>query len=430
MNTTKPPPDIFGATGCACDGGAMPRASRRGLLRGAALAGTTAVFGSAVVTMDATHGSGMAATRPAPSVIVLLSLRGAADGLSLVVPHAEAAYYAGRPGIAVPAAGLLVKDATFGLHPALAPLLPLWDSGKLAAVHATGLPVANRSHFSAMEELEDADPGSAARVGWLNRLVGATSATSALEGLAVGPGLPASFLGSEPVMSFRSLDSATVAGNDQYDPNKTRMRSLRRLWEGSQSPVAGAFRTALESVVDLEPAKAQSDNVASFPNTDLGKALSSISRTLRADLGVSAVTVDSGNWDMHVGLGQPTTGWMFRNATDLASSIAAFFNDLGSVADKVTLVTLSEFGRRVQQNGTSGLDHGWGNVMFVAGAGVKGGRYYGRWPGLQNTLDADVQVTTDYRSVLAEVIASRTSASTATVFPGFARERVGVMVGQ
>ena len=133
---------------------------------------------------------------------------------------------------------------------------------------------------------------------------------------------------------------------------------------------------------------------------------------------------------MHVGLGQPASGWMFRNATDLAASIAAFFDDLGPVADKVTLVTLSEFGRRVQQNGTSGLDHGWGNVMFLAGAGVKGGRYYGRWPGLQNTLDADVQVTTDYRSVLAEVIAGRTTASTSKVFPGFTRERVGVMVGQ
>lgn len=432
MTTVSNLPDQHAPTSCGCDEGAMPRleASRRGLLRGAALAGASTVFGSAVVTMDAGSAAAMAATRPASSVIVLVSLRGAADGLSLVVPHAEKAYYAGRPGIAVPATSLLAKDATFGLHPALAPLLRLWTTGRLAAVHATGLPVANRSHFAAMEQLEDADPGSAARVGWLNRLIGSTSTTSALEGLAVGPGLPAAFLGPEPVMSFRALDSARVAGSDEHDPNRTRMRSLRTQWSGSRSPIAHGFRTALGSVVDLDPAKAQTDNVGSFPNTDLGKALSSVSRTLRAEIGVSAVTVDSGNWDMHVGLGQPTSGWMFRNATDLASSIAAFFADLGPVADKVTLVTLSEFGRRVQQNGTSGLDHGWGNVMFVAGAGVKGGQYYGRWPGLQNTLDADVQVTTDYRSVLAEVIAARTTASTATVFPGFQRERVGVMVGQ
>ncbi|MBZ5738507.1 DUF1501 domain-containing protein [Nocardioides mangrovi] len=390
--------------------------------------GATTMFGSAVVTMDGLTNPALAATtsrtKPATSVIVLISLRGAADGLSLVVPHAEAAYYAGRPGIAVPATSLLAADATFGLHPGLAPLLPLWTAGKLAAVHATGLPVANRSHFSAMEEIEDADPGSSARVGWLNRMIGAVGSSSNLKGLAVGSGMPSSFLGPEPVMSFRTLETANVAGDDA---SHERIRALRAVWTGSKSPVADAFRTALDSVVDLTPATEQPNHAAAYPTSDLGKALSAVARTLRADLGVSAVTVDSGNWDMHVGLGKPDAGWMLRNATDLASSIAAFFDDLGPVADKVTLVTLSEFGRRVQQNGTSGLDHGWGNVMFLAGAGVKGGKYYGTWPGLQNTLDADVQVTTDYRSVLAEVVAARTTASTATVFPGFSPETVGVM---
>jgi uncharacterized protein (DUF1501 family) len=121
---------------------------------------------------------------------------------------------------------------------------------------------------------------------------------------------------------------------------------------------------------------------------------------------------------------------MVRNATDLAGCIAAFFTDLGPAADRVTLVTISEFGRRVQENANQGLDHGWGNVMLVAGAGVRGGQHHGTWPGLENTLDADVKVTTDYRSVLAEIVAARTTASTAAVFPGFQRERVGVMVGQ
>ncbi|WP_244930175.1 DUF1501 domain-containing protein [Nocardioides sp. W7] len=147
-------------------------------------------------------------------------------------------------------------------------------------------------------------------------------------------------------------------------------------------------------------------------------------------MGVRAVTVDSGDWDMHVDVGTASSGWMVRNATDLASSLAAFFKDLGAVGDRVTVVTVSEFGRRVQENANQGLDHGWGNVMFVAGAGVKGGRYYGTWPGLQNTLDADLPVTTDYRSVLAEVVSSRMGVSTAQVFPGFQRERVGVMLGQ
>jgi uncharacterized protein (DUF1501 family) len=414
------------AAPCGCPDAGPLTASRRGILRGAALAGATMAFGSTVVTLGSSLGAAAAATS-ARSVVVLLSLRGAADGLSLVVPHQEAAYYAARPTIAVPQSSLLAADATFGLHPALAPLLPLWSSGRLAAIHATGLPVANRSHFSAMEEIEDADPGSSARVGWLNRLVGAATSDSSLEALAVGNGLPASLLGPEPAMSFRTLETATIGGDDKYDPDKTRMRSLAALWGGTSSPMGTAARTALDAVVSLAPAKAQQDNVATYPNSDLGKALSAVARTIRADLGVSAVTVDSGNWDMHVGLGKPTSGWMQRNANDLASGIAAFFNDLGTMADRVTLVTLSEFGRRVAENGTTGLDHGWGNVMFAAGAGVKGGRYYGRWPGLQNTVDADLKVTTDFRSVLSEIVTTRTAASSASVFPGFTPEPLGFM---
>lgn len=410
---------------CGCSEQVRMAASRRSVLRGAAVAGATMAFGSTVVTLDSRRDA--SAATPARSVVVLLSLRGAADGLSLVVPHADPAYYAARPGIAVPAASLLAADAAFGLHPALAPLLPLWNAGKLAAIHATGLPVANRSHFSAMEEIEDADPGSSARIGWLNRLVGATSSDSTLEAVAVGNALPASMLGPEPVMSFRNLENATIGGADKWDPQGTRMRSLGTLWGASTSPLAVAARTALDSVVSLATAKAQTDNVATYPKTELGKALSAVARTLRADLGVSAVTVDSGNWDMHVGLGKPTSGWMQRNATDLASGIAAFFADLGTVADRVTLVTLSEFGRRVQENGTGGLDHGWGNVMFAVGAGVKGGRYYGSWPGLRNSSDADVAVTTDFRSVLAEVVRTRTSASVASVFPGFTPSTLGFM---
>jgi uncharacterized protein (DUF1501 family) len=229
-------------------------------------------------------------------------------------------------------------------------------------------------------------------------------------------------------MAMSSIKAAGLSGvSNLNDPNDPRMRALRIQWAQASGEIGAGFRAAMDAVVDLGPAKAAADNTASYPSTSLGRALSSVARTLRGDVGVSVVTVDSGNWDMHVGLGSATSGWMVNNAKDLAGSIAAFFADLGPVADKVTLVTISEFGRRVQENGTKGLDHGWGNVMFVAGAGVKGGRYYGTWPGLANTLDADVSVTTDYRSVLAEIVTTRTSASAATVFPGFSPGRVGMM---
>jgi len=208
------------------------------------------------------------------------------------------------------------------------------------------------------------------------------------------------------------------------------MRALHTQWANAKTPMGNAFREALETVVDMAPAKAQRTNRSLYPKGELGDAMSSVARTLRADLGVSAVTVDNGNWDMHLGLGNEGGGWMAKNAGQLAQAIAGFFVDLGPAASRVTVVTISEFGRRVQENANGGLDHGWGNVMLVAGAGVKGGRYYGNWPGLENGLDADLKVTTDYRSVLAEVIAARTSASPAKVFPGFRRERVGFMAGQ
>jgi uncharacterized protein (DUF1501 family) len=150
---------------------------------------------------------------------------------------------------------------------------------------------------------------------------------------------------------------------------------------------------------------------------------------IRGDVGVKVITVDQGDWDMHAGIGSLQWGRMLENATDLASSVAAFFTDLGPLADKVTLVALSEFGRRVVENANSGLDHGYGNAMFLAGAGVVGGRYHGTWPGLTDELDADLLVTTDYRTVLAEVVASRFGVSTSTVFPGFAYHPLGVMQG-
>jgi len=412
--------------GCDCRS-----ASRRSVLRGAALAGATTMFGSAAVTMGPTLAAAAAPRRTPTSTVVVLSLRGAADGLSLVVPHGDPAYYQARPGIGIQPGALVATDGFFGMHPAMAPLVPLWNAGKLAAIHATGLPVPNRSHFAAMEELEDADPGSAQRTGWLNRLVGSDDVSSNLQALAVGSSIPTAMIGPEPIMGFSSLDAANLAGGDRKsDPRGLRMKAMRTQWARNRSALGSGFREALDAVVDLDPARAQRARTGLYPDDDLGKALSSVARTLRADVGVSAVTVDSGNWDMHVGVGAPDQGWMQINAGNLATAIAAFFTDLGPVGDRVTLVTISEFGRRVQENANGGLDHGWGNAMLVAGAGVKGGSYYGTWPGLTNTLDADLAVTTDYRSVLAEIVAARTTASTAAVFPGFQRERVGFMLGQ
>lgn len=400
--------------------------SRRGLLKGLVGAGATTAFFGTTFTQTA-----YAATQSADRVLVVLSLRGAADGLSLVVPHADPAYYTARPRIAIPSASLLAKDSFFGLHPSLAPLLPLWDAGKVAAVHATGLPVANRSHFAAMEELEDADPGSTARVGWINRLIGTDDYTNPLQAIGLGLSTPITAMyGPEATVTTERVDDLVLAGADKWDPEGRRPLSLGTLWADAPGPAGRGGRAALAAVEDFAPVRqvsATPANGAAYSDDDLGRALADTARTIRADIGAQVISVDhDGGWDMHANLG--TLGWgaMLDAAAALATSLAAFFTDLGPLADKVTVVTISEFGRRVRENANYGLDHGHGNVMFLLGAGVRGG-YHGTWPGLVDSLDADLAVTTDYRSVLAELVTKRLGRSVATVFPGFSPEVVGAV---
>ncbi len=415
-----------GVGACACP--EYRALSRRGVLvGGAALAGaaaTTTVIGEAVVQTAA------AATVPARSTMVVLSLRGAADGLSMIVPHGDAAYYRARPRISVPASSLWGGDGFFGWHPSLRPLEPLWDSGRLAAVHAVGLPAPNRSHFSAMEEVEDAAPGSSERVGWLNRLIGLdTDRTSPLQALNVDEGaLPASLVGPEQTMSAAAVEDVVIAGTNSADSR--RADALHTLWDGRDDPLGRSARNAFRAVADFGPARrtaAGPANGARYPAGDLGKAMATASRVIKGDVGTEVVTIDHGSWDMHSGLGTLEWGAMQRSCTELSQSLGAFFTDLGPLGDRVTVVVLTEFGRRVKENANRGLDHGFGSIMMLLGAGVRGGAFYGSFPDLGTEVDSDLTVTTDYRSVLAEVVAKRFGASTAAVFPGFNPSPLGLM---
>lgn len=418
-------PDAADACGCP----EYARISRRGLFRGAIAAGAgvsaTAAYGSAFVETS------YAATRSAPAVLVVLSMRGAVDGMSLVVPHGDPVYYAARPDIAVPSARLLAKDGFFGLHPHLEPLLPLWNAGRMAAVHATGLPVPNRSHFAAMEEVEDAAPGSLTRTGWLNRVIGRDTYASPLQAVQIGESTPPTALsGPQPSVAFETISDMRLAGADKWDTDGRRTRSMQTTWRGFAGPLGAGARSAMQAIEDFGPVKATSTtpaNGASYPSGDFGRAMAATARTIRGDVGAEIITVDYGSWDHHEGLGPLDWGQMQRMTTELGRVLAAFFTDLGGLADKVTVVALSEFGRRTKQNGSWGLDHGWGNAMLLLGAGVKGG-YHGTWPGLVNDVNADLSVTTDYRSVLAEVVVKRLGASSAQVFPGFTPQTVGALL--
>ncbi len=407
-----------------------PGLSRRSLLRGligtGALATTTTAFGGAFMSTS------YAATSSAPAVLVVLSMRGAVDGMSLVVPHGDPVYYLARTRIGIPAAKLIAKDAFFGLHPHLAPLLPWWDAGSMAAVHATGLPAPNRSHFAAIEAVEDAVPGSSERVGWLNRLIGRDATTSPLQAIQFGESvLPTALTGPEPAVAVNRVDTMKLAGADRWDTYGRRPRSMNTMWSNAAGPLGVGARSAITALADFAPVHATSAtpaNGAVYPEGDLGDSLASAARTIRGDVGAEVITIDSGNWDHHSDLGTLAWGQMQRMTTEFAQAVAAFLTDLGPLAAKVTLVTLSEFGRRTVDNANYGLDHGYGNVMLLFGAGVRGG-YHGRWPGLLNVPDNDLQVTTDYRSVLSEIVVNRLGASSAQVFPGFQPAAVGVVRG-
>jgi len=409
--------------------------SRRRFLQGMAAAGTgavaTTVFGDALrqTAFGATNGN----------VLVVISLRGGIDGLGLVVPHGDPAYYAARPTIALPRESLIARDNDFGLHPEMKPLEWLWQSGEMAAVHAVGMAQPNRSHFLAMEEIEDADPASDQRRGWVNRMIGLGSGGSPTEAVHFSSSImPTILTGPSPTLATGRLSEVELAGTDSRnrDWNRRRNLQLSTVWGSARGPLGAAGRSALTTVQGLGrlPDTAyRPDNGVSYPRqwpaVDLSEALMDTAQLIRADLGTEVVSIDYGSWDMHSDYGTTEYGEMQNMVGGFASALSAFMRDLGSLRSRVTVVTISEFGRRVAENGNRGLDHGWGNMMLLAGGGVKGGQYYGTWPGLGSTklVDGDLKVTTDYRNVLGEVITRRFDRSITNVFPGLSYERPGIM---
>ncbi len=366
-------------------------------------------------------------------VFVLLSLRGGFDGLSAVVPAGDAGYYAARPGIAVPKRQLIGGDAYFGLNPALAPLLPYWKAGTLGAVQAVGQPAPNRSHFSAMEELERAAPGTSIRTGWLDRMMGGLGATGAFDAVSVGSAMPARVLaGPAPDLGLSAVDEFVLSGEDK---NRPMAATIAALYAGAPPALAATTAmttSALATTARLKATGYTPADGAAYPDTDLGRALKDVARLIKADVGLMSACVDSGDWDMHENLGTAAPGKrMYDHLAALASALAAFARDLGPGGlGRVTLVTISEFGRRVGQNGSGGLDHGYGNAMLMLGGGVRGGKVHGKWPGLaaDRLVDGDLAVTTDYRAVIGEILRARCGVSdVAAVFPGVHPSTLGVV---
>ena len=409
--------------------------SRRSLLK-TAVGMTAASMAGLTGPMLSTRLAFAASPAYTGDVVVVLSLRGGMDGLSVVVPAGDPAYYTNRPTIAVAQNQLLQVNGMFGLHPALAPLAPFWAAGKMGAVHAVGQVDPTRSHFDATEEMERAAPGSSIRTGWLDRALGLRSMGSVFQASHLGWDLPPESLnGPFNELALGRIDGFTLdVASDVTESNRW-ATALSALTAGAPNAVTAPASAAIGAFTTTTAMKAAGYTPANGAvydtNSSLASALRDVARLIKADVGLQAATLDYNNWDMHQDLGSATAGWMFDNLTELSSALAAFATDMGtSGMANVTVVTLSEFGRRVEENGSGGVDHGHGNVVLMLGGGVNGGQVYGTWPGLaDNKLDnGDLAGTTDYRVILSEVLRKRCGQSSlSTVFPGLSGSELGVV---
>jgi uncharacterized protein (DUF1501 family) len=375
-------------------------------------------------------------------VLVAVFQRGAVDGLSMVVPHGDPGYYEARSSIALArphpskSDAALDLDGFFALNPSLAALQEVWNARGLAIVHACGSVDTTRSHFDAQDYMETGTPGVRSTPdGWLSRaLLGSAGTPSPFRGVAIGPTLPRILRGGRNVVAMASLADFDIKGGRDV---AVAQRGFEDLYEeGVRDVLYGTGRETFEAVRLLRtaaPTKTPPANGARYPQSPFGDKLKQIAQLIKADIGLEIAFTDIGGWDTHVGQGNEK-GQLAGRFLDFGAALAAFHRDLGDRMADVVVLTMSEFGRTVRENGNRGTDHGHGTAMLVMGGGVRGGKVYGRWPGLarEHLFEGrDLAVTTDFRALFSEVAMRHLGlAPTTILFPGFATTAVpapGVM---
>jgi uncharacterized protein (DUF1501 family) len=368
---------------------------------------------------------------PRGDTFVCIFLRGGADGLNMVVPHGDDTYYALRPTLGIPrpdtlsaSAKAIDLDGFFGLHPALAPLLQIYQAGDMAFVQATGSPDETRSHFEAMDLMERGVTQNGDYTGWLARHLTTldTGNESALRAVGVGEMLPAALTGTVSATALQSIADYHLHGRDErMGDMQTLLASLYNQQDDLLTAVAQQTFSAIDllSKIDTEGGRI---NGQPYPEQAFGRALQTVAQLIKADVGLEVACVDLAGWDTHVAQGS-TEGAMPNLLSQLAQGIAAFYEDVQPKIDDITLVVMSEFGRRANENGGLGTDHGHGNMMMVLGGGINGNHVYADWPGLepeQLTGPGDLSITTDYRDILGELIHKRlNNPQIETVFPNY-----------
>jgi len=364
--------------------------------------------------------------------LIAIFQRGAVDGLNMVVPFGESSYYDLRPSISIPkpASGnteaAIDLDGFFGLHPSIGAFKSLWDSKRLAIVHASGSPDNSRSHFDAQDYMESATPGvKSTKDGWLNRYLQSKNdpENSSFRAVSMTTNMPRVLQGPAPAVAMARLsDFAIRAGKSSANVQG----GFEAIYgQKSDDVLSGMGRETFEAVNYLKkanPAQYQPENGAQYPRSPFGNSLLQIAQLIKAGVGLEVAFTDLGGWDTHANQGN-SRGQLANLLQQFSSGIAALYQDLGQRMDDVVILTMSEFGRTARENGNRGTDHGHANAMFVIGNSVRGGKVYGRWPGLKNDQlyeERDLALTTDFRDVFGEIATRHLgNKNSKSLFPGY-----------
>ena len=384
---------------------------------GLALASFAAAPSFLVRTAFSQSNTGQSKDHP---VVIAIFQRGAADGVSMVVPFGDKHYYSVRPQIAISEPsqsgeeGAIDLDGYFGLHPSLRSLKAIYDEGHLAIVHAAGSPSNTRSHFDAQDYMESGAPDNKnVPDGWLNRYMRARpeGGTTPFRAVAIGPNVPRSLMGQAPTLAMARIADFGVRGG-----------SATSEIEEAFAEMYGNTFEAVKMLRSANPQQYAPANGVEYPNSPFGQALLQISQLVKSRVGLEVAFAEVSGWDTHANQGS-SRGQLALRLKDFGDGLAALYRDLGDRIRNVVVLTMTEFGRAIHQNGSGGTDHGHASCLFVAGGPVKGGRVYGRWPGLapeQLFEGRDLALTTDFRDVFAEILVKHMGAVDASkLFPGF-----------
>ncbi len=418
--------------------------SRRGFIKSGALAlFATSISGIPSFIARAANGSKILMPYKKNKILVTIFQRGAMDGLMAVTPYTDEYLKAFRPSLFMSPVKtgnnnpLIDLDGRFGLHPSMNAFTPFFNDKRLAIVHAVGSPNNTRSHFDAQDYMESGTPfNKGTSSGWLNRAVGLLGheAPTPFQAVSITSSLPRSFYGDNEALAINNLQDFAIQLKGNPMAANMASKSFEELYDQTSSSLLN--RTGKESFDALKMLKKtdlknyKPANNAVYPSTPLGNSLKQIAQLIKMDVGLEIAFTDCGGWDTHYNQGTDN-GTFAKNVNDLSNCITAFWTDLGAMQDDVTLMTMTEFGRTVKQNGTGGTDHGRGSCLFILGNDVNGGIVHGNMPILskENLEDGrDVPVTTDFRAVFSEVADSHLKLKNDKVlFPEWQGKKIGVM---